>query len=403
MGVYDYRALTADGREISGTLEFAEEGSVLSHLERQGYIPLDIELRADQESASGERNASAREYRRFSVLEFTRGLGVLLRAGLPVDKALASLSSASPESRTRRLIDQLIRDIREGSSLSKALLRFEGVFGRLYISLIQAGEISGNLEASIERLGDYLERQSQLRERIVNAAIYPLILTVVTIVSIAVLMTVVMPRFRQLFEDMNAELPAVTRVFLGASDFLQQYGTILATMLFCMILGALLARRNGEIAARIDRWIIGLPVVGGLAGKLQIARYAETLSMMLKCGIPIQKSLLASTRVVTNRWIREQLSEAAGEIREGGSFSNAIGRHFPALTQQILKVGERAGDLDNSLEKISSMIQHDVNRSIQRAIGIFEPLVIVVLGLIVAGVIGSVMVAVLGMNDLISA
>jgi len=152
----------------------------------------------------------------------------------------------------------------------------------------------------------------------------------------------------------------------------------------------------------LDRLALRLPLIGSLINKVQIARYAETLSMMLQCGIPIQKSLDASSEVITNSWIRQQFSAAANEIKEGGSFSSAIGRYFPALTQQMVKIGEEAGDLDNTLDNIARIIQRDVNRSIQRIIGIFEPLIIVTLGAIVAAVIGSIMVAVLGMNELIS-
>ena len=151
-----------------------------------------------------------------------------------MDKALTSLIAATTEAKSRKLLEQVERDIREGSSLSKALRRFENLFGRLYISLIQAGEISGNLEASIDRLTEYLERQSQLRERIVNATIYPIILLIVTVFSIVLLMVVVMPKFKQLFEDMDAELPAVTRAFLATSDFLQAYGFVISALLLVL-------------------------------------------------------------------------------------------------------------------------------------------------------------------------
>ena len=401
MGIYQYKALTQDGREVSGSLDYPEESSVLAFLETQGYIPVDIELSGDNAHAVPV-NALRREYRKFSVGDFTQGLGMLLRAGLPVDKALGSLIAATTEQGSRKLLQQVERDIREGSSLSKALRQFENLFGRLYISLIQAGEISGNLDASIERLSEYLESQNQLRERIVNALIYPVILLVVTVFSIALLMVVVMPKFKQLFEDMDAELPAVTRVFLATSDFLQAYGSVISALLLGLIAALLVLRRNAVFSALLDRAVLRLPWIGALVNKVEIARYAETLSIMLKCGIPIQKSLGASSHVVSNSWIRQQLSASADKIKEGSSFSAAIGQYFPSLTRQMVTVGEQAGNLDNALSNIARMIQQDVNRSIQRLIGVFEPLIIVTLGVIVAAVIGSIMVAVLGMNDLIA-
>ena len=401
MGIYQYKALTQNGREVSGSLDYPEESSVLAFLETQGYIPVDIELSGDNAHAVPV-NALRREYRKFSVGDFTQGLGMLLRAGLPVDKALGSLIAATTEQGSRKLLQQVERDIREGSSLSKALRQFENLFGRLYISLIQAGEISGNLDASIERLSEYLESQNQLRERIVNALIYPVILLVVTVFSIALLMVVVMPKFKQLFEDMDAELPAATQVFLATSDFLQAYGSVISALLLGLIAALLVLRRNAVFSALLDRAVLRLPWIGALVNKVEIARYAETLSIMLKCGIPIQKSLGASSHVVSNSWIRQQLSASADKIKEGSSFSAAIGQYFPSLTQQMVTVGEQAGNLDNALSNIARMIQQDVNRSIQRLIGVFEPLIIVTLGVIVAAVIGSIMVAVLGMNDLIA-
>lgn len=401
MGIYQYKALTQDGREVNGALEYPEEGSVLAFLEAQGYIPINIELKGEADTTRRPA-ALGREYRKFSILDFTQGLGMLLRAGLPVDKALTSLIAATTEAGSRKLLEQVERDIREGSSLSKALRQFENLFGKLYISLIQAGEISGNLDASIESLSEYLESQSLLRERIVNALIYPLILLVVTVFSIVLLMVVVMPKFKQLFEDMDAELPAVTQAFLASSDFLRDYGSLISALLLALIAAIPLLRRNPVFRASLDRFVLKLPWVGELVNKVQIARYAETLSIMLKCGIPIQQSLGASSRVVTNSWIRQRLSASANEIKEGSSFSAAIGQYFPSLTQQMVSIGERAGNLDKTLANIARMLQHDVNRSIARIIGVFEPLIIVTLGVIVAAVIGSIMVAVLGMNDLIA-
>jgi len=403
MGIYLYKALTQDGREVSGALEYPEERSVLAFLEAQGYIPVDIELKQDNGNRLVDLTSSTRrQYRKFSVINFTQGLGMLLRAGLPVDKALASLIAATTDPNSRKLLEQVERDIREGSSLSKALRKFEQLFGRLYLSLVQAGEISGNLDSSIEHLSAYLETQNELRDRIVNATIYPIILLIVTLLSIVILMVVVMPKFKQLFEDMGAELPAVTQAFVSASDFLQQYGTLICAVLLGLGTALLLFRSHAGFCALMDRLALKLPLIGSLINKVQIARYAETLSMMLKCGIPIQKSLGASSQVITNSWIRQQFSAAANEIKEGGSFSSAIGKYFPALTQQMVKIGEEAGDLDNTLANIARIVQRDVNRSIQRIIGIFEPLIIVTLGVIVAAVIGSIMVAVLGMNDLIA-
>ena len=403
MGSYQYKALTQDGREVSGSVDYSEEQAVLGYLESQGFIPVDIEERRDNHDQRSDVTPTLRrEHRKFSVIDFTNGLSMLLRAGLPVDKSLASLIAATTDPASRRLLEQLEREIREGHSLSRALRRFENLFGNLYISMVLAGEVSGNLDATIERLSTYLEAQKELRERVVGALIYPVILLLVTVLSIAILMVVVMPRFKQLFEDMGAELPAITQVFISTSDFMQEYGLIIGVALISLAPITLYLRRNRDFCALMDRLMFKLPWIGNLAKKIQMARFAETLAMMLKCGISIQKALEISKTVVSNSWLNNQLSVAAERLKEGATFSSTIGAHFPTLTQQMVKIGEEAGELDSSLSKIATISQQNVNRDIHRVIGIFEPMVIVLLGVIVAAVIGSIMVAVLGMNDLIA-
>lgn len=403
MGSYQYKALTQDGREVSGLVDYSEEKAVLAYLESQGFIPVDIEERSDNHELRDDVTpVLRREHKKFSVIDFTNGLSMLLRAGLPVDKSLASLISATIDPSSRRLLEQLEREIREGHSLSRALRRFENVFGNLYISMVLAGEVSGNLDATIERLSTYLEAQKELKDRVIGAMIYPIILLLVTVLSIAILMVVVMPKFKQLFEDMGAELPAITRVFISTSDFMQEYGLVIGVALISLAPIILYLRSNREFCALMDRLVFKLPWIGDLSKKIQMARFAETLAMMLKCDISIQKALEISKTVVSNSWLRNQLSVALERLKEGAPFSSTVGAHFPKLTQQMVKIGEEAGELDSSLSKIAAISQQNVNRDIHRVIGIFEPLIIVLLGAIVAAVIGSIMVAVLGMNDLIA-
>ena len=327
---------------------------------------------------------------------------MLLRAGLPVDKSISSLIAATTDKNSLLLLEQVERSIREGGSLSSALSQFEKLFGNLYISLIQAGELSGNLDAAIARLADYLEQQSELKERVVNAMIYPIILLIVTLLSIIILMVVVMPKFKQLFEDMGGQLPAVTQTFISISEFLQQYGHMLGFAMVAMIPISLYLRDNPRYSRVIDRFSLSLPWIGRLMEKIQISRYAETLSMMMKCGISIQKSLETSLQVVSNSWIRDSLEASTMKLKEGASFSSTIGSHFPILSQQMVSIGEQAGQLDSTLSNIAKISQHQVNRDILRAVGLLEPIIIVTLGIIVAAVIGSIMVAVLAMNNLIS-
>jgi len=405
MPLFHYRAIANDGHMEVGSIELPTKEEVLVHLEAINAIPIAInEGKHSSISLSGLiRKLTSFRGRRGSIplMEITNGLGMLLKAGLPLDRALKSIANAVKDDKSKQFLSIIEAEIREGHSFSSALEKRVDVVGELYVSMVKAGEVAGKLDESILRLSQHLEHNKELKDNIITAMLYPIILLVVTLVSIVILMVMVMPRFKQLFLDMGGEVPAVTQLFLDISDQMSNNG-IYILMLLCVLLLIFQAlKRHEAFAVWIDAKSLKIPWYGSLVEKIQMTKFAQTLSLLLKSGVSIQRSLEISQNVIANRFIKEDINNKAKLLNEGESFSSTIGTRFPLLTQQMVRIGEEASELETTLDSIANIAQQDVDRNIKRVLGIVEPVIIVVLGVIVAAVISSIMVAVLSMNDLV--
>lgn len=405
MPLFHYRAIASDGHMEVGSIELPTKEEVLVHLEAINAIPIAInEGKHSSISLSGliSKLTSFRGRRgSIPLMEITNGLGMLLKAGLPLDRALKSIANAVKDDKSKQFLSIIEAEIREGHSFSSALEKRVDVVGELYVSMVKAGEVAGKLDESILRLSQHLEHSKELKDNIITAMLYPIILLVVTLVSIVILMVMVMPRFKQLFLDMGGEVPAVTQLFLDISDQMSNNG-IYILMLLCVLLLIFQAlKRHEAFAVWIDAKSLKIPWYGSLVEKIQMTKFAKTLSLLLKSGVSIQRSLEISQNVIANRFIKEDINNKAKLLNEGESFSSTIGTRFPLLTQQMVRIGEEASELETTLESIANIAQQDVDRNIKRVLGIVEPVIIVVLGVIVAAVISSIMVAVLSMNDLV--
>lgn len=404
MALFQYKAVAQDGRMESGTIELPDEKAVLSYLESLRVIPVEIQHK-NESSLSLTDLGSWFSYKRQSMnlplVDITRGLGMLLRAGMPVDQALKSLSLAIEDSQTKNLLTEMMNEVREGHSLSAVLERRQSLFGSLYVSMIRAGEVAGSLDNAVERLADHLEKSKAMKDRIVTAMLYPMILLLVTLASIVILMMVVVPRFKQLFIEMGGEIPFITQVFIGISDIMNSYGLPLFILLLLAAVVLSVLRRRETVAEKIDSYVLRLPWIGGLTEKIQMAQFAQTLCMLLSSGVAIQRSLEISRGVISNRVLNRDIQNEESLLSEGGTFSATIGKRFPALTQQMIRIGEEASELEQTLAHVADMAGKEVNQNINRVLKVIEPVIIVGLGAIVAGVISSIMVAILGMNDLV--
>lgn len=403
MPQFQYKAIDRNGQYTSGLVDQGTEKDVVQYLESLNLIPVSILLKGKNFRFLGFESIRKNFTRsgKLSSLDITLGLHMLLRSGLPLDKALKSVAATRQDQYSREILTEIENDIREGKSFSDALKSYREDFGDLYISMVRAGEMTGKLDETVGMLAGHLQQSKEFKDNVVTAMIYPVILLLVTLASIVVLMVMVMPRFKELFADMGGQVPALTQVFISLSDLMIDAGPYVMVLCILVLSSFLVLKNNNSFRDWADKNMLLIPVLGDLVRKIEITNFSMMLSMLMKNGVSIQKSLLVSADALSNRYLKKQINEKSQYIREGKSFSHSMANIFPSMTQQIIKMAEEASDLENALGHISNISREELNRNLKRFLGVLEPMIIVVLGLIVAAVIGSIMVAVLSMNDLV--
>lgn len=395
-----YKAVKPDGELIEGEREAQTELEVIRHLQAEGLIPL--EARTRRGLSLWER----RPRRRLNQKEIgliTRELATLLEAGMTLDRSLQILIDLTSQEHLARILTDLQTRVRGGASFSSALEAQDRQFPPLYINMVRAGEASGALEQVLDRLADYLERLAELRQTVISALVYPSILLVVAGLSVILLLVFVVPQFTVLFEDMGAALPLPTRIVVAAGDLFRNYWW---AMLCALALIAVLLERwlqAPEVRRRLDHWVLDLPLFGDLIWKMETARLCHTLSVLLKNGLPLLNALNLAKEVVGNQKLFGLLAETSDDLKHGRGLAGPLAKRqaLPELALQMIRVGEESGSLDAMLAKVASLYERETRASIQRLLTLLEPVLIIGLGLIVAGIVLSILLAVLGANELV--
>lgn len=401
MPKFYFKAVKFDGEAVEGELEAPDEATVVRQLQSQGLIPIQTRTNrslVDKLGTSRRRRMSQKE-----IGVITRELATLLEAGLTLDRSLQILIDLTEEEHLVRVLSDLQERVRGGSNFSSALESQEGQFPKLYINMVRAGEASGALDQVLDRLADYLERVAELRQTITSALVYPAILLFVAGLSVILMLVFVVPQFSVLFEDMGAALPLSTRIVVAAGDLFRNYWW---AMLCVIALIAVVVERwlqNPDARAKADRLILRLPLFGDLVWKMETARLCHTLSTLLKNGLPLLNALNLSKEVVSNRKIFGLLNEASDELKHGRGLAGPLVRlrALPDLALQMIRVGEESGSLDAMLAKVATIYDRETRNSVQSMLTLLEPILIVGLGVIVAGIIISILMAILGVNDLV--
>ena len=402
MALYSYKAIRPDGQTEEGELEAADEMAVVTTLQGQGLIPL--ETRAAGGIVGYLKNRGRQRFGLKEVGLITRELATLLESGLPLDRSLQVLIELNEdEEKLSALLSDVQERVRSGVNFSDALEAQSGVFSRLYVNMVRAGEASGNLEAALGRLAEYLERSEELKETIKSALVYPTILLVVAGMSLILLLVFVVPQFATLFDDMGAALPTPTRIVVAMGDFFRDFWLVL----LCVVaFGAVAVQKlleRPEIRARWDRYVMTLPLFGDLVWKLETARFCHTLATLLENGMPLLGALGLAKEVVGNRKIAGQLDGITDDLKRGRGLADPLmdNHVFPKLALQMIRVGEESGNLDPMLTKVALVYDRETRDAVQRMLTLLEPAVIIVLGVMVAGIIVSILMAILGANELL--
>jgi len=401
MPKFFYKAVKLDGETVEGEMDAADESAVIRHLQATGLIPIEARTTRSLTVKLGRRRRRRLSQKEIGIL--TRELATLLEAGLTLDRSLQILVDLTSEEHLVRVLSDLQERVRGGATFSSALEAQDKQFPRLYINMVRAGEASGAMEQVLDRLADYLERLAELRQTVTSALVYPSILLFVAALSVILLLVFVVPQFTVLFEDMGEALPLSTQIVVAAGDLFRHYWWAM----LCMIaLAAVVIERwlqNPAAKARLDRRVLTLPLFGDLIWKMETARLCHTLSTLLKNGLPLLSALNLAKEVVSNQKLFGLIEEAGEELKHGRGLAGPLARlqALPDLALQMIRVGEESGSLDAMLAKVASLYDRETRVSVQRMLTLLEPILIIGLGVIVAGIILSILMAILGANELV--
>lgn len=406
MPLFNYKAVTATGETRIGSLEANNEANVIELLSADALIPLDIQLGHGKPKKTPKttiRNAySGKKINQNEVLALTQQLASMLKSGLPLDRSLSILIEISELEKIKHLLQTIQSKVRSGKRFGDALAD-TGQFSRFYINMVRAGEAGGSIGDALSRLSEYLFRAKELRGIVTSAMIYPAILFAVAIVSIIALLTFVVPQFAQMFEDMGGSLPAITTFVLGAGEFFtKHWWVILGFFLFSLILIQFLLN-NPHARTVVDKQILHLPLLGDLSKKVEMARFARSLSTLLHNGVPLLNALVIVKNTISNRIMSHAIEEATDNLKQGQSLSQSLlsKNLFPAYALHMLRVGEETGNIETLLSDIADIYDQEVKTSIKHLLALLEPLLILVMAVAILVIIGAVLLPMINMADLV--
>lgn len=395
-----FRAVTPDGRKRTGVLTAPDEAAAARELRRQGLIPLYVGPAPQERS---ERKLPALRFgRRRDVLFFTQELSTLLNAGVPLDRALSIVAELSGRAEFREVVEDVLRALKGGKSLADSLATRPAYFPPIYVNMVRAGEASGALAQIFERLAEYEKTRDELRGFMVSSLVYPALLTLVGAGSIFVLMYYVVPRFAAAFAASSIRIPPMTQALLDASTFVRAYGLwVLAA------LAALLAAFRlyiGSPAGRYwwDGFVLKLPLLGQALRKAQTAQLARAMGTLIANGVPLVQSIQIARGILTNRRMADALELVAQGVKRGEGVSAPLAATgmFPPLLAHLLTIGEETGRLDAMFARAAEIYEADTRAAIKRFTALFEPLIILVMGVAVGALILSMLMAISGINEL---
>lgn len=402
MPLYRYKAINARGETLQGQMEAASETEVAARLQEQGHLPVEARLASEVGGEPAWRTLlRPKPFSGQRLVQFTQQLATLLGAGQPLDRALGILLDLPDDEPARRIIADVREAVRGGLPLSTALDRQHGIFPPLYVNMVRAGEAGGSLEETLQRLADYLERSWQLRGRVINALVYPVIVLVVVCGALMFLLGYVVPQFAAMFESLDVELSWFTRLVLVAGLLVRDWWFVLLAAVLLALWWLDRRLRDPAFRERFDAWILQRRLAGQLVAKLETARLARTLGTLLRNGVPLITALGISRAVLGNRVLAADIESASDAVRNGVGLAAALakGRHFPRLALQMVQVGEESGELDAMLLRAADTFDQETAHALDRMVAALVPVVTIVLSVIVGAVILAVLIPVYGLTN----
>ena len=411
MPIFRYRAVAANGDISTGEFDAANESEIVERLREQGLMPTQIAQAAGNlatAAGAAARDARPRLFQpkhvtRDQVLAMTRELATLLRAGLPLDRALEILIGLAPTPPVAALLQGIRDNVRGGKSLSQALDARREVFSRFYVNIVRAGEAGGALGLVLQRLAETMERNKELRENVRSALIYPTILICVAVISVIVLLIFVVPQFQQTFAQAGKALPLPTEIVVFLGTFMRRWWWAAIAVVALSIVWFRRRGRNPSVRRARDARLLRAPLLGDVLAKLEVARFARTLATLIGNGVTLLSALSIVKETMGNVVLGNALDGVIVKLREGKGFGRPLAETgiYPRLATQLIMVGEESGRLEEMLSRVADVYDREVEIAIKRFLAILEPAMILGLAVLVGGIVFSILLGVMGMSELV--
>ena len=401
MASYYFKALESDGRLRTGTVTAETDKRVDTELRRQGLTPIFVGL--EEKKGLELKLPSFARGRRSDVLFFTQELSTLLNATVPLDRALAITGELTERESFQFIVHDVLRVLKGGKSLADSLATHPEYFSELYVNMVRAGEASGSLAVIFDRLGEFERTRDELRNYIISSMVYPALLTLVGCTSIFILLKFVVPRFASVFEDSRVPMPLPTKIMIAASHFVESWGLLIicGLILLALLHQAWIRTARGRLAW--DSFRLKIPLLGIALRKAETARFARAMGTLVAASVPLVQCITISRAILNNRRIARSLEIVAQGVKRGEGIAGPLKRagEFPPLAGHLLSVGEETGRIDTMFVRMAEIYEVDTKNAIKRFTSLFEPLLILVMGIIVGALVLSLMLAITSVNDVV--
>jgi general secretion pathway protein F len=403
MAAYEYTALDPSGRERSGVMEGDAARQVRAMLREQGLLPVSVTEVVDTQPTRFGRLSMARRVNATDLALLTRQLATLVRSGLPLEEALMAVSQQSEKPRVRSVLAGVRARVVEGRTLAEGLGAFPGVFPEIYRATVSAGEQSGHLDAVLERLADYTENRQVLQQRISNAMVYPVLLTVVCLGIVSLLLGYVVPEVVRVFEAGDRALPILTQILIALSDFVRGWWWAIVAVTAGAVYGFRRWLKLPGARRRFDNFKLRLPLVGRITRGNNAARFARTFAILTASAVPVLEAMRISGEVVSNLPMREAVTDAAVRVREGAPIARSLAKSklFPPMLIHLISSGETSGALESMLERAADNQERELDGVVNTAVGILGPVMILLMGGFVFVIVLALLLPIFELNQLV--
>lgn len=394
---FKYTAIDNDGKTVKGVEKATTSGAAHMALMQRGLQPSEVE----EKRSILKFEITKKIVPRKEVMNFSRQLAVFMKAGIPIMESLEVILEETTGKMLRVVLIDMVDSLRNGDTFAAAAAAHPEAFPTYYVGILESAELTGNLDEVLEQLADYMDRDLKARGKITSALIYPAVVAVMSVVTVLILTVVVLPRFVVFFKSLNAKLPLVTRMMLGFSSFVGTWWYVIVAVLLILTASFISMRRNTGGRALLDSWLLRLPVVGDITQTSILERTMRILSSMLRAGVDLPRSMAVTAEAANNAVYRQALETIREEMMEGQGLATPLARTglFPGAARQMLRVGEETGTLDAQLEVAAAYYSRELETKVDRATSLFEPAIIVIMGVVVGFVAVALISAMYGIYN----